>query len=201
MHRMHMISVAWVAWATIVAGGVASLIAYDFRAGDSDPTPQSWPITEEGIESTSGRIVMFVHPHCACSRASLSELKRVVDDSQGELTVSVMFVRPAGVSAEWHLSDLWEQAGEIPGIERNIDEGGEMARRFGAKTSGHCFVYGASGELQFSGGLTLARGHVGRSKLTARATLNELQGRPSGACCSESAPVFGCPLLNEINVN
>jgi hypothetical protein len=85
---------------------------------------------------------------------------------------------------------LWETAAAVPGVRVVRDDGAE-AWRFGARVSGQVMVYDHAGRLQFSGGITGARGHegdnAGRDAIEAL-----LAGRPHAA----SAFVFGCLLFD-----
>jgi hypothetical protein len=71
-----------------------------------------------------------------------------------------------------------------------IDEGGVEAARFEALTSGQVVLYDGEGRLQFSGGITGARGHLG-DNLGLRRVMSLLRGAEPDRTDS---PVFGCPL-------
>jgi hypothetical protein len=135
---------------------------------------------------------MVVHPRCPCSRASLAELAVLMAQVRDRLAATVLFVEPAAASPEWTDGDLWETAGEIPGVERVRDEGGVLAARFHLATSGHAVLYGAGGDLLFSGGITAARGHSGDNAGRAAITRLVLSGASDAAWTS----VFGCPLFD-----
>jgi hypothetical protein len=112
--------------------------------------------------------------------------------AQGRVTAYVLFVRPPNFSDEWAQSDLWASAAAIPGVTPVRDDGGIEARLFHAETSGQTVLYGTTGDLLFSGGITSARGHAGdnagRTAIVTLLTSDEAEGR--GA-----PPVFGCPLF------
>ncbi len=81
-------------------------------------------------------------------------------------------------------------------MQLRIDERGEAAKRFGARTSGLFFVYDADGRLRFRGGLTAARGHEGDNAglEAAVATVRGETPETSSAGIARS-PVFGCALF------
>jgi hypothetical protein len=136
-------------------------------------------------------LVLFVHPHCPCTRASLHELDRILAETQNKVSVTVVFTIPDGVGADWEQGDLWNSAKRIPGLRVMRDQGGGEAHRFDVEGSGHVLLYAPSGKLLFSGGITASRGHegdnVGRSAIVSFV----LNGH---APVSHTA-VFGCSLL------
>ncbi len=134
---------------------------------------------------------MFLHPQCACSRATLGELAVLMRRTGGQLRAEVKFVLPEGESEEWVEGDLWRSAQDISGVTVSIDQNGEDAATFGAETSGATLVYDQAGALVFSGGITAARGHFGDNigRLSIEKWVEEGEG------ISET-PVFGCPLVS-----
>jgi hypothetical protein len=112
--------------------------------------------------------------------------------ARDRVTAHVLFIRPAGAGAEWVETDLWEAAAAIPGVRVTTDEGGREAARFGAGASGLTLLYGASGRLLFSGGVTAARGHEGDN-----AGRDALAGLLAGDANVEvETPVYGCRLFD-----
>jgi hypothetical protein len=111
--------------------------------------------------------------------------------SEGRISAYVLFVRPPGFAEGWAHTDLWETARQIPGVAMIPDTGYE-AHLFGAVTSGQTLVYDLRGQLQFSGGITLARGHQGdNAGVSAVIALIGTHSR-SG---TDTSPVYGCPLF------
>src|SRR5207248_10565652 len=106
-------------------------------------------------------LVMFAHPRCPCTRASIEELNRLLARCQGKLATRVLFFQPSNYPPEWSRGSLWKSAEAIPGVIAQRDLDGLEARRFGAETSGFVVLYSASGHLLFRGGITGSRGHAG----------------------------------------
>ena len=79
----------------------------------------------------------------------------------------------------------------MPGVRVYRDEGGVETRRFGVTSSGHVLLYAPSGRLQFSGGITLSRGHEGDNP-GSEAIIHVVRG---GTLAQHETPVFGCTLL------
>jgi hypothetical protein len=101
-----------------------------------------------------------------------------------------MFFQPVGASDAGAKTDLWWSAAAIPGVTVAHDDGGGEARRFHVATSGHTLLYGARGELLFSGGITASRGHSGDN--AGRSTVLALLH--TGVADRTETPAFGCSL-------
>jgi len=152
------------AWVLALGAGFGVLWRYQRGAGEAAEARSMWP-SGSTLPRNAGRplVLQFVHPRCPCSRATLTELKGLVERLPGRPPVLILFARPAGVEEGWERTGTWDQAKAIPGANVLADIDGREFERFGAKTSGQTFVYGANGELLFSGGITPARGEVGQN--------------------------------------
>jgi hypothetical protein len=181
---------AWLGGAVV---GGRTLLNYSNTAGLSAAAAE-WP-RESAIARDGERfsLVMFLHPQCPCSRASVGELERLLASLGTErVRTTVVFVGPAGADEAWSRSSLRERVEAIPGVAVFDDAGGVEAGRFGAHTSGTVLLFGARGSVAFSGGITSARGHEG-SNAGSEAVLRLVRGESSGGIAS--TPVFGCSLL------
>jgi hypothetical protein len=165
---------------------------YSRKEGPQGTAPAHFPASST-IAPTPGAstLVLFVHPKCPCSRATLSELNAVMNAPTPRVSAFVVFIRPNGVEPGWERTDTWNRAGEIPHTARIVDVDGAEARRFGALTSGQVVVYDPRGNLEFSGGITDSRGHAG-DNVGRRAVLAALGGSAS----DRTHAVFGCPVGN-----
>jgi len=138
-------------------------------------------------------LVMFVHPQCPCSRASLEELNVIMTSQRAaDATAYVAFIKPAGTNARWIHTYSWDRAGEIPNVTRYVDNDGKEARRFGAETSGDCLLYDFQGRLEFVGGITSSRGEEG-DNVGCESVLGVLAG---DKVSWREHPVFGCALTD-----
>ena len=183
------------AWFLAVVAGFLALWVYKLRPGPEAATaPQSWPV-QSSIRTSGGRatLVLFAHPRCACTRATISELARLMARFHDRLDARVLFSASPGEEAELARTDLWSSAARIPGVTVAPDPSRVEARRFGAETSGAAVLYDATGALAFQGGITSARGHEGDSFGQERIAAVLTGGTPDRA----SAPVFGCGLNDE----
>jgi len=182
-----------VLWLVVTAVGFGFLADFDSTAGASGETPAGWP-AQAGIARTPGRstVLMFAHPRCPCTRASLTELARIAALFPDQLDVRIFFRLPESASPDWMNTDRWQQAREIPGAHVAGDPNGVLAARFGAKTSGHVLFYDGAGRLLFTGGITAARARTGDSP--GGETLIALLRGESAA--QPHSAVFGCPLFD-----
>lgn len=179
-----------VLWIALVLLGYGWMANYATTPGVLAAVPSIWkddlglgPLPEEGI------IVVFLHPRCPCSNASLTELEEVVSSSKTPPIHLVIFVPERGTE-DWTHTTAVSRARALAGASVVWDERGILAARFGVKTSGHVLCYDGSGTLQFAGGITAMRGHVGPNRgQTALVDLSA--GKPPKAT---TTPVFGCSL-------
>ncbi len=194
MKRLPKGSMRWMAavWLGAVLGGMVALLRYASSPGSAASVPHRWPV-ESRIAFDSGRpnLILFAHPRCPCTRATLGELEALLARCQVKPRAQVWFIMPADAGEDWNDTDLWRRASSIPGVTVGCDEHLEEARRFGAETSGQALLYDGAGNLLFRGGITVARGHAG-----------ENAGRHAVEALLESSlapgvrhPVFGCPLV------
>ena len=182
MHRDAFWWVIGIAWLTAVAAGLWAWERYDTTAGSD----QLAVVT--ATASARWQLIVFVHPHCPCARATVAELAEVRREVP-DLTIRVVFVRPRGTTDGWERGRLWDAASRLPDVEVLIDDGTE-ARRLGAETSGIAVLAEPDGRIAFRGGLTRARGREGESG-GRRAVRDWVHGDTGPT----TAPVFGCPLF------
>lgn len=181
-------------WLVVIGVGFFVLLGYENTPGAVAQPLASWPSGSQ-IQRAPGRatLVMLVHPHCPCSRASLGELAVLMAQIEGRLDAYVLFLKPDGFSDDWEKTDLWQRAAAIPGVQPIGDRNGVEARHFQAMTSGQTVLYDPEGRLLFSGGITLARGHAG-DNAGRSAIVSLLKARRAE---QTETPVFGCPLFDD----
>lgn len=193
--RIGVTSALVVAWGLVMFAGFKVLEHYAHAPGSKGVAAARWPANDL-IQLASDRptLVLFAHPKCPCSRASLHELDTLMARVGGEarLKTYVVFVEPKGWTDAQTKSNLWQIATRTVGVETLIDPLGRAAQRFGALTSGHVFLYSARGKLVFSGGITASRGHEGDNAGLAAAAGYVLSGKTA----LRSSHVFGCALFD-----
>lgn len=179
-------------WFCLVGLGFGLLARYTNTPGVAVASPTIWPV-ESRLAKAAGSpmLVMFAHPRCPCSRASVAELAELLAGTGNRIAAQVLFYKPKGSTEDWARSDTWKSALAIPGVMVTEDEDGVEANRFGAETSGSVVLYDVTGQLLFSGGITAKRGERGAND-GCRAILALLEKAPA----PEKTPVFGCPIFD-----
>lgn len=189
----------------LVLSGAALFVMADYgnEPGEAGTAPDIWPSAlSVGIVPTPGKptVVLFAHPLCPCTRATLVELESLTNRLYGLFDLHVLFYEPTDVAAMpevWAASDLKRIAAKLPGTQLHSDVDGKLARHFGAYTSGQVLLYGTDSRLRFAGGITPSRGHsgenLGRSTLIS-SIMNDNGVDPLAPVLN---PVFGCSLHEE----
>ena len=186
------LAAAGVLWGSLVVVGFLFLAQEEFT-----PVKASLPVRlfprKSAVRLVSDKLtlVLFAHPRCPCTRASLHELDGLLAETQNRVSVTVVFTVPDGVPPDWEQGDLWNSATSIPGVRVIRDQGGREAHQFEVQGSGHVLLYAPSGKLLFSGGITASRGHEGNNMGRSAIVSFVLNGHAPVS----HAPVFGCSLL------
>jgi hypothetical protein len=143
-----------------VVGG-HEMLRYDYTPGAQEPAPRS---VHASTSSSAPRplLLVFAHPLCPCTEATFAELRQIAVDERGKVDIVIYFVAEPGLPKP-QKSSSWAIAAQIPDATVLCDEGGRIARRLGARTSGQVLLYSASGYLCFQGGITQGRGMQGES--------------------------------------
>ena len=179
-------------WLGVALAGWVAMTWFATRPGGDPGAPAKWPVASALVTTEGGStLVVFAHPKCPCTEASVAELARIMEVCPPAVTATVVFTQPPGVDEAWTKTRLWNLVGEIPRVRRMVDVEGREAIRFGAATAGRTLLYAANGELLFAGGITQSRGHRGDNP-GETAILALLRGEPAA---TPSTPVFGCPLF------
>ncbi len=186
-----------VVWLGMVGVGLSWMWEYEATPGEFTTSLMHWPSDSRMIRNAHRpTLIVFAHPRCPCTRATISELALIMAHCPGHVDVHVLFFKPSGFPTEWEKSDLWFSAEAIPGVKVICDEDGSEAKRFRAATSGYSLLYNSKGRLLFDGGITGSRGHSGDN--TGRSTIESLL--LNGVADQKPQTfVFGCPLLGRNN--
>jgi hypothetical protein len=183
-----------IVWLVIVGAAFIFLMRYEQVEGPGSIIPSHWPGALELKQPLT--LVVFLHPHCPCSEATVSELTKI-SDRHPTLKKYVVFLRPPGFTTKWTRAALWKRCEALPEAVLVEDEGGAISSKFHATTSGQSLLYDGQGKLLFCGGITAARGHEG-DNLGANA-IDEIAGGKTATI--SSTPVFGCSLLESTRPN
>jgi hypothetical protein len=174
-------------WTATVGAAFRAIRRFETTPGQAAIAPVSWP-SASSIQRNPREwsLVMLVHPHCSCSRASVQELQAVIEKTP-LLRSHVLVYRPDGAAEDWLKTEVVETATRLRRTRVMIDDEGREAERFGGFTSGQTFLYDPDGRLRFEGGITSLRGHAGINR--GRTDIIQIVSSGSGR---GAHPVFGC---------
>jgi hypothetical protein len=191
MSRTILIAVLGI-WFGGMSFGFWKALDYERAATQSGSPPVQWPVSGAPQRNpTRPTLLIFIHPKCPCTRATLRELDRLLAHHQkNELTVLAIFLSSEGHPSGWEKTDLWTYACGIPGVQALADARDSWRKMFHAKSSGECLLYSPSGELRFHGGITSGRGHEGYSG--SQTSLSRAIAHESTSL--QRTAVFGCAL-------
>lgn len=181
--------IAVVLWSAAVIAGIQRIWSYEGTPGGQLSVPSAWPGSSlVSVDHKRATLMMFVHPLCACTQASLSELREALDQMERSPAVWIVLLSPRGIVKDWH-EHIAAISDRIPEARIVTDLEGRVAQTFGAATSGHVVVYDQDGTLMYSGGITGARGHVGDN-----AGRRDMIAALRGDGHAPEHPIFGCGL-------
>ncbi len=177
-------------WCLLAGAGLYAVNRYQSIAGEPGDPPAAWPGDSSITRNGRPALLLFAHPRCPCTRASLAELSRLVAECGDRVDAHVVIIMPEAVQDSWNESDSLPQ--DMPRITTHRDVGRRESRLFGARTSGMCLLYDAEGRLLYRGGLTTARGQEGPGP-GSDSIRSLVLGTKARAADGE--PVYGCPLF------
>jgi len=185
-------------WLALVCYGFESLLAYGAKPGPQVSPQNKWPGKSTLHRNTdSFTLVMFLHPQCPCSNATVSELALLLAHCRS-IEANVLFIRPKEFAPGWEKTALWTRVSNIPGAHAIVDIDGRERSLFAAETSGQCALYDKDGILRFSGGITGSRGHEGDNRGLSQ--IEAIADHQDGMGNSiTKGPTFGCPLSSHID--
>jgi hypothetical protein len=188
--RFSALALASVIWVVTIGATIRSMRSFESTPGRAADAPARWP---EGATITrqpgTWTLVMLIHPHCSCSRASISELQAVIEGAPRNLRAFVLTYQPHEFPPEWSHTDVWSAAQRMSRVRVLTDLDGKEAGRFGGYVSGQTFLFDPDGNRRFSGGITLLRGHDGLNSGRAEVIRIANGGHGPGL-----HPVFGCAI-------
>ena len=178
-------------WAATVGAMYQAVRRFETTPGRGAAVRTMWP-QHSGIVPGRDRwtLVMLIHPHCSCTRASLQELERIIEMSDPSLQTYVLVYRPADFQAGWEKTETFEAAKHLQRAHVIVDPDGAEAKLFGGFTSGQTFLYDREGALRFSGGVTSLRGHAGVNRGSM-----DVVDIVHAKARQGTHPVFGCAIV------
>lgn len=187
-----------IVWSVVAIAGWYGISSYGFSF-DPEATsgiPARWP-SESTIERTTDRptLVLFLHPQCPCSRATVAELERLSTLVPAALLpqISVIASAPRLAENSWWSTPLLARAAKLPRAKVLHDAGGIESARFDARVSGTVLLFDDRGDRLYAGGVTMARGHDGDN--AGMQAITELLIDHTAP--HEPIPPFGCRVYRE----
>ncbi|QEG20794.1 hypothetical protein [Mariniblastus fucicola] len=176
---------------TVSLAGFAVLVDYSSRPGPVAPTPrqfpaQAFPDREKGTPT----IVVAYHPKCPCTFATVRCLERLRTEFRCKPNLIAYAYRPESAPDSWIESSSTAILRKFEGTVIDPDAEASVSRQFGARVSGHVFVYDGNDKLVFSGGITPGRGHEGYCE----ASLQFVRSVNGATTESTQWPIFGCEI-------
>lgn len=177
----------------LVLVGTGLVVVSGFETSDEADLRQctDWPREAPlSLDRSRTTLLMFAHPRCPCTRASLEELKAVLARFPAKVSAQIYFLSPSRKPGEWTLTDSWREATKIPGLTIRYDTDGYLAGLFRAENSGEVLLYSPHGKLLFRGGITRGRAETGMNSSEA-ALVSAIEGASAALV---PTPVYGCAL-------
>ena len=189
---------ALVAWIAAAVAGWYGISAYGFK-GDPQATTDivsQWP-AESSIAQMTGRptLMLFLHPKCPCSRATVAELERlpVLVPVDALPNVCVVAAAPRSSGDRWWSNQFLERVERLPNARLVRDAGGVETALFGARISGTVLLFDANGNRLYAGGVTMSRGHAG-DNVGLQAVTDLLVNHDANV---SPIPPLGCDMVRE----
>lgn len=186
IHRSKLLLLS--AWVVMVSAGLFVSLNYEKTPALTSPSANAAVDLKPKLGSKDYTLVLFAHPKCPCTQATIAELDRFLSRNNNVSTF-VYFYRPEG-NTDWENAANCQLAGKIPGLVSIADFGGKEAKRLNAKASGEVFLFNSRGKLLFQGGITGARGHEGDNW-----GLDQISAIVHGRPVIAKHAVYGCSLM------
>jgi hypothetical protein len=184
-------------WLLALSASTWWITAYQFGTDRVSPESYaaSWPAGTSIAPAKHGpTLILFLHPKCPCSRATLAQAELLLADLQKHQVALpatyVVATLPDTGNDDWTDTENLRRASQLPGAKLLIDRGGIEAQRFGATISGAIMLFDKDLKRHYAGGITASRGMEG-SNIGCDAVRSLLQG---DEVVVSSIPAFGCRL-------
>lgn len=177
-------------WLVLILAGTQVLTSYsNYRVDRPQSATYDHLSLARYVKKARYSLILFLHPRCSCSRATLHELSKVLRKSTNSPRVTIVMYCPNGKPDAWIEGPNDRLARKLDPHEFVIDAG-QLFQQNGIVDSGHVLCFDRSGTIRFSGGVTGSRSHEGSNQASA-ALRRILNGE--GESCIEF-PVFGCSI-------
>src|SRR4051794_27195181 len=101
-------------WLAATVTTLVLIARYKATPGELGSAPDAWP-GASAIQPTPGlaNVVLFAHPQCPCTKASMTELARLADELGPTAAIHVVLVRPADAEVGFEEGTLADRARAI----------------------------------------------------------------------------------------
>jgi len=107
-------------WGLVLAASWSSLTAYGFKRDVPDDAPTAnWPADSQiARRADRSLLLVFLHPMCPCSHATISELERILRTQDHGADrgpdVAIVACTPWPVTESWTRTSLVQRAAQLP---------------------------------------------------------------------------------------
>src|SRR5580704_15651034 len=117
-------------WGAVVVSGILFLEADAARTGDGGTPAGRWLAGSRiQLDDRRSTLLIFLHPHCPCSRASVGELAYIVDRCRDRVSVHAILLGTPFLH-RWGRSEIERDLAGLADVHVDPDRGGAEARRF-----------------------------------------------------------------------
>ena len=181
-------------WLFILVAGISAFAKFAYTPGETAHAPKLWPaLTRLKAPNQLPKLLVFVHPKCGCSEATLRNLEKILPDLVNKVQIKIV-MNDLGDPAMLQGSKAFAQASAFKNVDIVVDHGGYETAAFGVKTSGQAMLYDETGHLVFQGGLTPFRGHEGVSE----GEISVVKWIQTREMVWKDTSVFGCAMKEKI---
>jgi hypothetical protein len=183
-----LLAVAWTA-ASVLSWSL--LLSHTYQPVVATGGINEWPSSLEPTDRDGRiRVILFAHPLCPCTRATIAELDEALGSRRTNVNTTIVFVTAGLAEPDIYDSPTVAAARRLLNVTLRFEDNTAFASRIGATTSGELFVFDGAGKRVFHGGITAGRGHRGRSPGRERFE----QALEGILVDHEESPLFGCRL-------
>src|SRR6185436_9828863 len=119
------VALAAAIWLIAIGTVMLLIMRYGASPGTTGSAPRRWP-DESALAMSANKptLLLFVHPRCPCSSATLGELERALAECVCALDTSIIFVKPECAPKDWEDTALWRRARVIRSANAIVDANG-----------------------------------------------------------------------------
>lgn len=189
------ISVIISIWVGSIIWSTKAMLIFQFTPGKMGKVFNDFPQKSKLVlDQTLPTLILFLHPKCTCSKASVEEIKIIKSSIKKEFKL-IAVVQTASLKLTDELEKLKEELSTLPHSTIVNDSYSFETNLFSVKTSGQIYIYSSFGELIYTGGSTSSRGTSSPSELRRTiASILETNKKPHQLITKS---IYGCEMDNK----